>query len=251
MKFPLAYSTLQWETPNLERDLSTLLETGWEGWEIRQSLDWLGSAKRIQKICKKIGIRVAAVCGPNVTLSLKDKVQEINKRKIEFSSDLECATFMTKGPSSLDRPTTEEDLDRMAAVYDDLAVYAEPLGVTVTFHPHINHVVDSADEWERFMPRLKHCQLCLDLSHLILWGCDPIQAIQNYKNNLAYIHLHDYKDGQNVELGEGPMYNFSAFLKTLDEVGYNSWITVCPGTTNRSENDKMRINRAYLKSIGF
>ena len=251
MKFPLAYSSLRWKTPDLERDLPTLLEAGWEGWEARQSLDWLGSARRVRKICDTVGVRVAAVCGPNATLSSADPAHEINKRKIEFSSDLECPTFMTKGPGRLDRPTTDDDLDRMAAVYEDLAAYAEPLGVTVTFHPHINHVVDSADEWARFMPRLDRCLLCLDMSHLVHWGCDPVRSVHDYSDRLAYIHLHDHKDGRNVELGEGPMCDYPAFMNALGEVGYKNWITVCPGTTDRPDDEKMRINRAYLKSIGY
>lgn len=44
---------------------------------------------------------------------------------------------MTKGPGRLDRSTTSADLEMMAAVYEGLAMFAEPLGVTVTFHPHI------------------------------------------------------------------------------------------------------------------
>ena len=47
MSFPLAYSALRWENPNLEQALVQLREAGWDGWEARQSLDWLGSARRV------------------------------------------------------------------------------------------------------------------------------------------------------------------------------------------------------------
>ena len=251
MSFPLAYSSLYWRTPDLEQDLVRLRETGWEGWEARQSLDWLGSARRVRQICHAVGMKVAAVCGPNVTLSTTDSAQEINKRRIEFAADLEVSTFMTKGPGRLDRPTTDDDLDRMAAVYEDLAVYAEPLGVTVTFHLHTGHVVDSADEWRRFMPRLHQCRLCLDMSHVVHWGCDPVQAVYDYRDRISYVHLHDHKDGRNVELGEGPMCDYPAFLNALEGIGYRSWITVCPGATEHTDEEKMRINRAYLRSIGY
>ena len=251
MSFPLAYSSLHWKTPDLRRDLARLREAGWEGWEARQSLDWLGSARRVDRICRDVGVRVAAVCGPNVTLDPSDPTQEINKRRIEFASELEVPTFMTKGPGRLDRPTTDDDLDRMAAVYEDLAAYAEPLGVTATFHPHINHVVDSTDEWQRFMPKLHRCHLCLDMSHIVHWGYDPVQAVRDYPDRIAYVHLHDHKDGRNVELGEGPMCDYPAFMKALEDVGFSGWVTVCPGQSGRTEAEQMRINREYLKGIGY
>ncbi len=251
MSFPIAYSGLQWKNPNLEEKLVTLRELGWDGWETRLSLDWLGPASRVKKLCTNANVQIAAVCGPNVTLSTKDSVQEINKRRIEYAAELEVPLFMTKGPGRQDRDTTDEDLDQMAEVYEDLANFAAPLGVTVTFHPHINHVVDSADEWKRFMPRLSACKLCLDMSHAVHWGYDPIQAVRDYADRLAYVHLHDYKDDRTVELGEGPMCDYVAFLKTLEEVGYRGWITVCPGQTERSDHEKMQINRAYLRSIGY
>ena len=121
MSFPLAYSALRWENPNLEQTLVQLREAGWDGWEARQSLDWLGSARRVTQICDAVGIQVAAICGPNVTLDVTHPTHEINKRRIEFASDLEVPTFMTKGPGRLESETTDLDLDRMAAVYDDLA----------------------------------------------------------------------------------------------------------------------------------
>ena len=251
MTFRLAYSTLHWKESQLEQDLIHLKEAGWEGWETRQSLDWLGSARRIRRICDTIGLKVAAVSGPNVTLSTTDSAYEINKRRIEFASDLGVSTFMTKGPGRLDRLTTGADLDMMAAVYEGLAVFAEPLGVTVTFHPHINHLVDSADEWQRFMTRLHHCRLCLDMSHAVHWGCDPVQAVYDYRDRISYVHLHDYRGQADVQLGEGMMCDYPAFLSALEDISYTGWITVCPGTTKIPENEKLRINRMYLKSIGY
>ena len=64
MSFPLAYSALRWDNPKLEQTLVQLREAGWDGWEARQSLDWLGSARRVREICDAVGIQVAAICGP-------------------------------------------------------------------------------------------------------------------------------------------------------------------------------------------
>ena len=158
---------------------------------------------------------------------------------------------MTKGPGRLDRSTTSVDLDMMAAVYEGLAVFAEPLGVTVTFIRILTHLVDSTDEWQRFMTRLHCCRLCLDMSHAVRWGYDPVQAVYDYRDRISYVHFHDYKGQANVQLGEGMMCDYPAFLSALEDIGYIGWITVCPGTTNVLENEKLRINRMYLKSVGY
>ena len=86
----------------------------------------------------------------------------------------------------------------------------------------------------------------------------PFRRFTTIKIESPYVHLHDYKDGSNVELGEGLMCDYPAFLKALEDIGYSDWITACPGTTDahpptneRTDEAKMRINRAYLKSIGY
>ena len=251
MPFPLAYSTLHWKDADLEDNLGLLAAAGYRGWEARQSIDWLGTPQRLRQVCRRAGVDIAAVCGPNVSLDPQTPAQSINKRRIEYAAELEVPLFMTKGPGRLDRTTTDADLDRMAALYEDLARHAAPLGVTVTFHPHINHLVDSADEWYRFMQRLDTCRLCLDMSHAVHWGLDPLQAVADFAERIAYVHLHDFKDGEWLELGSGPMCDYKAFLQALEGVEYSGWVTVCPGGAPRPEADKMAINRTYLRGLGY
>ena len=196
-------------------------------------------------------MELAAVCGPNATLSVEDPSHQINKRKIEFAADLGVETFMTKGPGRGERTCTDAELDQMAAVYEDLAVYGEKLGVRVTFHPHINHLVNSEGEWKRFMMRLDVCKLCLDMSHAVHWGYDPVQAVRDFTARIAYVHLHDFKDGKTVELGQGPMCDYPGFMAAVEAAGYAGWITVGPGEVAGTEEGKMRVNREYMRSIGY
>ena len=253
MAFRFAYSGLFWQTPDLERELPDVRQHGFEGWEMRLPLDWVGSAARVGRLCQQAGVEVAAVCGPNVTLDLDHPNQEICKRRMEFAADLGVETFMTKGPGRGDLAGAAPDgeLDRMAAVYEDLAVYGQRLGVVVTFHPHIRHLVDSWEEWQRFMGRLEHCRLCMDMSHSVHWGRDPVLAARGFAAAIAYVHLHDFKDGRTVELGRGPMCDYQAFLAALTEIGYRGWVTVCPGEEEGTEREKMRVNREFLRSIGY
>lgn len=251
MNYKLAYSGLFWRAPDLAQELAALRACGWDGWEARQPLDWLGTPQRVRRLCAAAGVEVAAICGPNVALDRDGPSQQLNKRRIEFAAELGVATFMTKGPGRNGRNGTDAELDQMAAAYEDLAAHGAKLGVVVTFHPHINHLVNSAAEWQRFMGRLDKCRLCMDMSHAVHWGYDPVQAVRDFAAQIAYVHLHDCKDGRTVELGQGPMCDYPAFLAALREAGYAGWITVCPGEAKRPEIEKMQINRQYLHSIGY
>ena len=48
MNGKLGYSTLRWKEPDLEPALETLKESGWDGWEGRLPLDWLGPVSRLR-----------------------------------------------------------------------------------------------------------------------------------------------------------------------------------------------------------
>ena len=128
MSYKLAYSGLFWRAPDLAQELEALRTFGWDGWEARQPLDWLGTPQRVRRLCEASGVEVAAVCGPNVALDLDGPSQQINKRRIEFAAELGVATFMTKGPGREGRNGTDAELDQMAAAYEDLAAYGANLG---------------------------------------------------------------------------------------------------------------------------
>ena len=61
MGFKLGYSTLRWQTPDLEPLLLELKEAGWDGWEMRQSFDWVGTPKRVRQVCDNVGMPVVVV----------------------------------------------------------------------------------------------------------------------------------------------------------------------------------------------
>lgn len=253
MTLRLAYSSLPWRGRNLEGNLGHLAENGWEGWETRESLDELGTPARIQRVCADAGIEIAAVSGPNVDGKLDSRAQQMCKRRIEFAADCGVGLYMTKGPGHGDnQPSSDGDLDRVAAVYEDLAAHGDRLGVTVTWHPHVNHFVDSESEWDRFMPRLSRSRLCLDMAHVVLWGFDPAQAARDHAARIAYVHLHDGLTRQNTagDLGDGPMTDYGEFLRSLEEVGFGGWVVTVSGGT-RDPVESMRINRAYLRRLGY
>ena len=156
------------------------------------------------------------------------------------------------GPKRIGHETSDEELDRSGDIYETYAAYGEPLGVTVAFHPHVGHLVDTADEWKLFMTRLDKCKLCMDMSHSVFWGYDPVDAVRDFADRIVYVHLHDHPpDRLSVEIGEAMMCDFPAFMRALESISFSGWITVCPGRIERDATEKMIMNRAYLRKIGY
>ncbi len=254
MTLRFAYSSLPWKGKDLELHLGQLAVNGWEGWETRESLDDLGTPARITRICALAGIEIAAVTGPNVSVGEGELLsQERCKRRIEFAADCGVGLFMSKGPAHGETtPSTDAELDRIAGLYEALAEHGERLGVRVAWHPHVNHFVDSLQEWDRFLSRLQRCGLCLDMAHVVLWGFDPAQAARDHVDRLAYAHLHDNltRDNTAGDLGDGPMCDYGLFLRTLEDVGFDGWVVAVSGGI-RDPVESMRVNRQYLRSVGF
>ncbi|MBI4530552.1 MAG: sugar phosphate isomerase/epimerase [Candidatus Latescibacteria bacterium] len=250
--FKLGYSSLRWQTPDLERVLASVMEAGWEGWELRQSLDWLGSARRVRRISSQAGLPVAVVVGTGISLDGNREIKERNKRRIDFAAEVEADAFMFMGAGRpYGRPPTDDEIMALAEFSDELADYAAQYSLDVCYHIHTGTTIDSREEWTRLMEMLQVCKLCIDVSHSAFWGYDPSESIRDYRGRLIYVHLQDHRGYHFVELGEGDLLDFPRTLKTLDEIGFDRWVVACPGETDRSDEEKMQINRAYLKGLGY
>lgn len=263
MGFKFGYSTLRWQEPDFEELLKKLKDAGWDGWEMRQSLEWVGKPESIHQICNNVGLPIAAVTARGLPIDKNEKQMELNKRRIDFAAEVEadCFMFMGAGKPS-DRVVDNTDLAKLADVSEDWAEYASQYGLDVCYHIHTNTTVDSIEDWAKYMSLLRKCKLCIDVSHSALWGFDPKDSIRRYKDVLVYVHLQDYSnytggDGDSynvdwVDVGGGNVMDFPGIMSTLEEVEYDRWITACPGMVEeRTDDERMTINREYLRQLGY
>ena len=252
MKFKLGYSSLRWKKPNLEDVLKQIKDTGWDGWEVRQSLDWLGPAKSLRSLSDNMGLDIACVTASGISLDKNPEMLEGNKKRIDYTAELEADAFMFMGAGKpKDREVKSEDIKALAELADELADYASQYDLDVCYHIHVGTTVDSKEDWILLMDMMQQCKLCIDISHSEIWGYAPEDSIKDYKDRLAYMHIQDYINPPAMtELGEGKV-DIPRAMKTLEEIDYERWVVVCPGGTDRSDMEKMQINRSYLTSIGY
>jgi inosose dehydratase len=263
MAFKFGYSTLRWQTPDLEPLLVQLKEAGWDGWEMRQSLEWMGTPGRVRRICENVGLPVVVVTAHGLPIDKDWTQMELNKRRIDFAAEVgaDCFMFMGAGKPRDDNASYDH-IAALADVSEEWAEYAAQYDLEVCYHIHTNTTVDSIEDWAKYMSLLRKCKLCIDVSHSALWGYDPMESIRRYKEQLIYVHLQDYVsfsggDGRDyqvnwVDIGGGSALDFPQIMETLKSIGYNRWITACPGEVeNRTDEERMQANREYLRQLGY
>jgi sugar phosphate isomerase/epimerase len=264
----LSYCTLYWKNPDLEPALEELKKAGWEGWEGRVPLDWLGPPQRVRRICKDTGMPMVVYTASGSPDQREWEHVERNKRRMEYAAAIEVDCFMfMSGPKPKDRPVGEDDMKAAAEGAEAWAEYAAQYGLEVSYHIHTNTLIDSIEHWRRYTSLLDRAKLCIDVSHAALWGYDPVQSILDFREQLNYIHLQDYSSTSRDEngryqsvwcdVGETASVDFPAILNTLEKIGFERWVTACPGRVIPGQEDPCRQAqhsrrmREYLKGLGY
>ena len=268
MALKMGYCALRWRLPDLVQALPELKKAGWDGWECRLPLDWMGSVKRMKQVCDDAGMPMAVMSATGSPDTTDWDHVEANKRRMEYAAEMgaDCFLYMS-GSKPEDGAATDDHIRRTAEQADDWAEYASRFGLELTYHIHTNLLVDSIAEWKLYMSCLDKAKLCIDVSHAELWGYDPVESIVDFWDQLNYVHLQDYSsctvrepgsyNPEWVNVGEAECLDFGKVLATLNEKGFDRWVTSCPGAppeggaeavVSARESAGMR---EYLRKLGY
>ena len=266
MSLKMSYCTLGWQNPDLESALSALRDAGWDGWECRLPLDWLGPSSKVRRLCDNAGMPMVVYAASGSPENTTWQNVEENKRRMEFAAEMNVDSFMVMNDEKPQGKTvTDVDIKRAAEQTETWAEYAAQLGLVVTYHNHTNLLVDSAEHWKLFVSLLNKTRLCIDFSHAQLWGCDPLETICDFRARLHYVHLQDYarctRDELGlfhptwVDVGSAQSQNFRAILESLKANHFAGWVTSCPADDRpddpTEEARRTSSVRAYLNNLGF
>ncbi|RLT43081.1 MAG: sugar phosphate isomerase/epimerase [Chloroflexi bacterium] len=268
MSYKLGYCTLRWKNPDLEPGLEGLAAVGWDGWEGRLSLNWMGTPARIKGICANTGMPLAVLTASGTPDSRDPENWESNKRRMEFAAEVGCDCFMYMNGGKPDgRAVTDDDVKAAAEGAAMWAEYAAQLGLEISYHIHTNLLVDSIEHWKLYMANTGKGKLCIDVSHAQLWGYNPVASFKDFASQLNYVHLQDWSSTSRREdgfydpiwcqVGEGKEIDFVAIKGALDAIGYKRWVTACPGQpipgrdTPLGEVEHSKGMLKFLKGIGY
>jgi inosose dehydratase len=150
-------------------------------------------------------------------------------------------TAVISSMESWDRPTL--DSAEWSALFEGLVetekIVAE-YGLTQVVHPHVNTLIETAGEFERF---LSHCAslFCLDTGHLFIGEADPVAIAEQQDDRVGLVHVKDvdasiaarFRSGEfdwmgaiqhglfpSAGSGDTPV---AATVRTLEQAGYAGW----------------------------
>ena len=181
---------------------------------------------------------------------------------MEFAAEVgaDCFMFMS-GPKPEGRDVEDADITASAEGAEAWAEHAEQFGLEVSYHIHTNTLVDSSEHWRLYMGCLKKAKLCIDVSHAQLWGYDPIKSIEDFREQLNYIHLQDYTatsrgdDGRYLpvwcDVGQGGDVDFSGIMRSLSAMDFDRCVTICPGEPVPGADDPISEARRSAKTRAF
>ncbi|MBS5150715.1 MAG: TIM barrel protein [Butyricicoccus pullicaecorum] len=151
---------------------------------------------------------------------------------------------------------------------------AKQWGVRPVIHPHAGGYIEFADEIEKVVWDIPYelAGLCLDTGHLYYSHMDPVEYLKKYADRLDYVHFKDVNEtvyrqvlGEHIRFfdgcGKGAMcpigtgsLDYPAIKQTLEEIGYNGYITIEQERDPRNADMSLRDVKAsvdYLKSVGY
>ncbi|MEO8265511.1 MAG: sugar phosphate isomerase/epimerase [Ilumatobacteraceae bacterium] len=142
---------------------------------------------------------------------------------------------------SWDRPTL--DASEWSALFAGLVetekVCAE-YGLTQVVHPHVNTLIETADEFERFLNNSSSL-FCLDTGHLFIGDADDVAIAEQHGERVGLVHIKDvdrsvsarFRAGEfdwmgaiqnglfpSAGSGDAPI---AATVRTLEQSGYTGW----------------------------
>ncbi len=261
MALKMSFCTLRWKEPDLEPALEELKEAGWSGWEGRLPLDWLGPPNRLRQVCRNVDMPLVVFTASGSPDNRDWAHVERNRRRMEYAAEVEADCFMfMSGPKPEGRPVSEDDINAAAEGAESWAQYAAQFDLEISYHIHTNTLIDSTEHWKLYMSLLDKAKLCIDVSHAELWGYDPVASIRDFREQINYMHLQDYSSTSRDEegrylpvwcdVGDGQM-EFCGILQALEEIGYDRWVTSCPGEPVPGADDALSEARRSANTRQF
>ncbi|MFM8311842.1 MAG: sugar phosphate isomerase/epimerase family protein [Ilumatobacteraceae bacterium] len=83
--------------------------------------------------------------------------------------------------------------DEWATVYRNLAIVddiAAEHGLVQVIHPHVNTLIETADEFQRFLDHTD-VKFTLDTGHLFIGGANPVELAKRHFDRVGLVHIKD------------------------------------------------------------
>ena len=263
-KLNVGYQTLCWLTYpekhyGVEEVVREVREAGFAGIEFAEQMQHFNKVPDFPALMKEEGMAMASLSS-GVSYN-RDETLEETKKRGEFGAQFGVKALMLCGGWGPESSTKEERLfDGLAANIDELGEFLAKFDMKPSFHPHLDTLVETREDTERLLGKMKYGHLCLDIAHFDAAGSDPIVFFRDYTERIAMVHLKDFVDdptseicgvkGRFCELGQGRV-DVKGFLDAAVEAEYEGWLVVELDSTSKTPLESAKMSYEFLRSGGY
>ncbi len=251
-----AYNTNGLAHHRLEQALELCADLGYGGVAITLDVahldpfgDWLGQARNIRKLAQGLELQLVVETGARFLLDAKhkhepnllaangsDRVTRIDfyRRSIDVAAEVGAplVSLWSGAPERDDDASENELYSRLIEGLAPVLGHAKQAGVTVSFEPEPGMLIERVDQYMALKRQggasLSPLRMTLDVGHcLVTQDLAPEQAIEDYANEIAHVHLDDIRDHQHEHtmFGTGDL-NLPTVLAALEKIAFSGMAAV-------------------------
>ncbi len=241
----LGFSAWAMATLPVEQQIALVRAAGYRGIELvsgpGSSLDALRldaeGRRRIRQLLDAAGLALPSIAGHGNLLEPDPQRRALQLARVQAAIDLAADLAGPEGPPCVvtmaySKPERyEQDRERIAQGFRQLADYAASRGVVVALEPHVGQAFDRPERvhWLLEQVASPHVRLNLDNSHFEVMGYDLDAYIPLLAPYAVHTHLKDQRgiapDYEFLVPGEGE-FDYARYLTAMDRAGYRGFITI-------------------------
>lgn len=264
------YAAITWNG-NDRQAIEDVAACGYQGIQLRSSaLEAFGDRPAaLKELLDRHHLAMVAFSSGNMEIdpAAERENLESHLKKARFTRDL-GGKFLQLTDARPKRAVVAADYKRMGHLLTELGKRTADLGVTVSYHNHMNNLGERPEEVRAVLESSdpKFVKFQLDTAHFQQGGGNPAAAVREYADRLSFLHIKDLeapvpgatgdtsRSYRFVELGRGKV-DLKAVFAALDAVGYKGWAVVeldeVPDNA-RTPKESALISRAFIeKQLGL
>jgi inosose dehydratase len=214
----------------------------------------------VRALLRDAGLHVSAhyFSGPFHDPAKRDEILAQAKRTLDSLRAFGAVNMVIGPPAPPAGMSRAEAIAHIAPVLNDVGRLARANGISVGIHPHLNTVIETAEETDAILGRCDPALvgLALDTGHCHLAGGDVVAVLKKHGTRLNYLHFKDAVRPfarpnffPNLrDLGQGEV-DFPGVMRVLKDLKYKGWVDVEQDFTVTSPGESCRASMGYVQRV--
>lgn len=153
------------------------------------------------------------------------------RRALDLAKEIgaTCITTEPGGPLAPEQ-SWDEGLKIFLESLRPIARHAQEIGIDLLVEPEPGLLIETAAQFEMFMEfiDIPSVGLNFDVGHFYCVRDEPVPTLKRLAAHIRHVHLEDIaatRVHHHLIPGDGAI-DMPAVLRTLEEIGYNGWVTI-------------------------